>query len=78
MTEGRRKHVFISEREHGLPYSKGLTASSLMATGLPPGRSYAVAGKVEQALLALGQETVSDEVLSDLTLEILRREAGDG
>jgi 2-phosphoglycerate kinase len=77
MTEGRRKHVFISEREHGLPYSKGLTASSLMATGLPPGRSYAVAGKVEQALLALGQETVSDEVLSDLTLEILRREAGD-
>lgn len=77
MTESRRKHVFISEREHGLPYSKGLTASSLMATGLPPGRSYAVAGKVEQALLALGQETVSDEVLSDLTLEILRREAGD-
>ena len=77
MTESRRKHVFISEREHGLPYSKGLTASSLMATGLAPGRSYAVAGKVEQALLALGQEMVSDEVLRDLTLEILRREAGD-
>lgn len=77
MSEGRRKHVFISETEHGLPYSKGLTASSLMATGLGPGRSYAVAGKVEQALLALGRDTVSDDELRDLTLEILRREAGD-
>ena len=78
MTEPkRRKHIFISEREHGLPYSKGLTASSLMATGLGPGRSYAVANKVEQALIALGEERVSAERLRDLTLEVLRREAGE-
>ena len=77
MTEKRRKHIFISEQEHGLPYSKGLTASSLMATGLGPGRSYAVANKVEQALFALGEERVTAERLRELTLEILRREAGD-
>lgn len=77
MAETRRKHIFIAEQEHGLPYSKGLTASSLMATGLGPGRSYAVAGKVEQALHALGTQTVTPEKLRDLTLEILRREAGD-
>lgn len=77
MTDKRRKHIFISEREHGLPYSKGLTASSLMATGLSPGRSYAVANKVEQALIALGEERVSAERLRDLTLEVLRREAGE-
>ncbi|HEV3473057.1 MAG TPA: hypothetical protein VG408_07640 [Actinomycetota bacterium] len=77
MTDKRRKHIFISEREHGLPYSKGLTASSLMATGLGPGRSYAVANKVEQALIALGEERISAERLRDLTLEVLRREAGD-
>lgn len=73
----RRKHIFISEREHGLPYSKGLTASSLMATGLGPGRSYAVANKVEQALIALGEQRISAERLRDLTLEVLRREAGE-
>ena len=78
MTEPkRRRHIFISEREHGLPYSKGLTASSLMATGLGPGRSYAVANKVEQALIALGEQRVSAERLRDLTLEVLRREAGE-
>lgn len=77
MTEKRRKHIFISEQEHGLPYSKGLTASSLMATGLGPGRSYAVANKVEQELIALGVERVAVERLRDITLDILRREAGD-
>ena len=77
MTDKRRKHIFISEQEHGLPYSKGLTASSLMATGLPPGRSYSVANAVEKELIDLGQESVSVEELRDLTLEVLRREAGD-
>ena len=77
MTEKRRKHIFISEQEHGLPYSKGLTASSLMATGLGPGRSYAVANQVEQELIALGVERVAVERLRDITLDILRREAGD-
>ncbi len=77
MTDKRRKLIFISEQEHGLPYSKGMTASSLMATGLPPGRSYAVANKVEQELIALGMDRVPAEQLRDLTLEVLRREAGD-
>ena len=76
MTE-RRKKVLISQREHGLPYSKGMTASSLMVTGLGPVQSYAVADKVEQALSALGRDVVSEERLNELTLEILRDEAGD-
>ena len=76
MTE-RRKHIFISEREHGLPYSKGLTASSLMATGLPPMRAYAVANKVEKELFELGRERVSREQLRELTLGVLRSEEGD-
>lgn len=77
MTEPRRKHIFISEREHGLPYSKGLTASSLMATGLPPMRAYAVANKVEQELFALGRDRVSREQLRELTLRVLRSEESD-
>jgi len=77
MTERRRKHIFISEREYGLPYSKGLTASQLMVTGLSPGRAYAVANKVEQELVGLQTESVTAEQLRDLTLEVLRNEAGD-
>ncbi|MEA2460838.1 MAG: hypothetical protein QOH90_1015, partial [Actinomycetota bacterium] len=77
MTESRRKHIFIAEHEHGLPYSKGLTASTLMVTGLGPARSYAVANQVERELVALGSETVSAERLRDITVDILRREAGD-
>lgn len=77
MNEPRRKHVFIAEREHGLPYSKGLTASSLMATGLPPMRAYAVANKVEKELFALGQDRVSREHLRELTLNVLRTEEGE-
>jgi 2-phosphoglycerate kinase len=77
MTEKRRDHIFISEQEHGLPYSKGLTASSLMVTGLGPVRSYGVANRVEEKLSELGLERVTAEQLQDLTISVLREEAGD-
>ncbi|MBW3595160.1 MAG: zeta toxin family protein [Actinobacteria bacterium] len=77
MTEKRRDHIFISEQEHGLPYSKGLTASSLMVTGLGPVRSYRVANTVEQKLTELGQDTVPAEQLRQLTIAVLREEEGD-
>jgi 2-phosphoglycerate kinase len=77
MTEKRRDHIFISEQEHGLPYSKGLTASSLMVTGLGPVRSYGVANRVEEKLSELGVERVTAAQLQDLTISVLREEAGD-
>ena len=77
MTEARRKHIFISTQEHGLPFSKGLTASSLMVTGLSPARSYEVANAVEKQLIALGRDTVPASKLRDITLDVLRSEAGE-
>lgn len=77
MGEARRKRIFISDREHGLPYSKGLTASSITVTGLGPGPSYLVANRVEEELSKLGQDSVSTERLRELTLDVLRQEAGD-
>jgi 2-phosphoglycerate kinase len=77
VTEKRRKQILISEREYGLPYSKGLTASSLMVTGLPPARAYAVANQVEKELIALRRESISATRLTELTVDVLRREAGD-
>lgn len=77
MSEKRRDHIFISEQEHGLPYSKGLTASSLMVTGLGPARSYRVANTVEKRLTEAGLERVTAEQLRDLTISVLREDAGD-
>lgn len=77
MNEKRRKRILISEQEHGLPYSKGLTASSLTLTGLGPVQSYAVANAVERELVARGKQKVSEDELQEITLEVLRREAGE-
>ncbi len=77
MSERLRSGIFITAREHELPYSKGLTASTLMVTGLGPGLAYSVANRVEKALVERGQTVVTDEELRDLTLELLREEAGE-
>ena len=49
MTQNPR-HIVISDEEHALPYSKGLMASSIMATGLPPARAFHVAERIEERL----------------------------
>jgi 2-phosphoglycerate kinase len=77
MTQSRRRRILIAEREHGLPYSKGLTASQLTVTGLSPARAYAVANRVEEELIALGEAQVSAKRLNELTEEVLRRETED-
>jgi 2-phosphoglycerate kinase len=42
--------ILISDQDTGLPYSKGLMASQVMVTGLPPMRAYQVAEAVEERL----------------------------
>ena len=49
MTQNPR-YIVISDAEHALPYSKGLMASSIMATGLPPARAFHVAERIEERL----------------------------
>lgn len=77
LTGTRRKQVLVAEAEHGLPYSKGLTASSLMVTGLGPGRAYSVANQVEDELLTSARDSFTEAELREVTLRVLRREAGD-
>ena len=77
MKEQRAKRVLVGEHERELPYSKGLTASSLMVTGLGPEQAYVVANKVEEVLSQSPRPSVSDDDLRALTLDVLRREAGD-
>ena len=72
-----RKRILVQAGDHEVPYSKGLTATSLMITGLGTGDAYAVANQVEEVLLESPRSSISEDDLRDLTLDVLRRAAGD-
>src|SRR5436190_816679 len=70
-------HVVISDREPGLPYSKGLMASQVMVSGLSPFRAYQVAERIEERLFDRGSPSVTSEELHSLAAEVLEDVAGE-
>jgi 2-phosphoglycerate kinase len=78
MTNDRKSpHILISDRETGLPYSKGLMASQVMVTGLSPFRAYQVAEAIEERLRERGGSSIGSEDLDRLTAEVIQDLAGD-
>ncbi|HEY7283727.1 MAG TPA: hypothetical protein VID47_19290 [Actinomycetota bacterium] len=78
MNESRKpSSVIISDREPGLPYSKGLMASRVMATGLSAIRAYQAAERIEEVLLERGQPTVTSEELGRVAVDVIRDVAGE-
>jgi 2-phosphoglycerate kinase len=71
------RHVVISDQEYELPYSKGLMASRIMATGLAPARAFHAAEVIEERLHALDKLAVTGAELNELVLEVLRDEVGE-
>src|SRR5207302_9706183 len=71
-----QRHVVITDQEYELPYSKGLMASSIMATGLSPARAFHVAEVVEERLADAGRNAITRAELTDLALDVLREEVG--
>ena len=71
------RHVVVSDNANQLPYSKGLMASAIMATGLAPARAFGVAEVIEERLEESGAPSITREHLNDLALEVLRAEVGD-
>ena len=71
------RRITIRDEKHGLPYSKGLMASSIMATGLAPSQAYQVAKEVEDRLVAEREYSVSIPELRRVTLETLRAGVGE-
>jgi 2-phosphoglycerate kinase len=59
---------------HGLPYSKGLMAQSLSATGLSPERAFDLARVVERRLEEDGVEEIDAAELGDFTEGVLSEE----
>jgi len=68
--------VIVTDQEHGLPYSKGLMASSIMATGLSPVRAFHVAEVIE-ARLRDNFKAISQVELAVITRAVLREEVGE-
>ena len=71
------RSIIISDREHGLPYSKGLMANTIMAAGLSPARAYHVAHMIEETLLGSERASVTTEELREIAVETIRSEAGE-
>ena len=72
----QQRHVVVSDQEYELPYSKGLMASSIMATGLAPARAFHVAEVIEQRLHDLHESSITRDDLNVLALDVLRDEVG--
>jgi len=77
MTPGRRTPVVRVRSGYGLPYSKGLMAHSLMATGLPPERSFALAEQIEELLVRSGPGEVEVEQLRALAEQVVAGEESE-
>src|SRR5688500_9694937 len=69
------QHIVVSDRA-GLPFSKGLMASSLMATGLVPFRAYEVAERIEERLLTAERYEITREELTDLAAATIQEMVG--
>lgn len=68
--------TIVVHKGHGLPYSKGLLAQSLSASGLAPERAYVLAREVERRLALRGDREIDVAGLDELCVEVLR--AGEG
>src|SRR5215213_1504325 len=71
------RHVVVTDNTYELPYSKGLMASAIMATGLAPARAFGVAEVIEDRLGESGAPSITRQQLNDLALEVIRNEVGD-
>jgi 2-phosphoglycerate kinase len=77
VTERRHLHPLPLGGEDGLPFSKGLMARALIATGVPATRAYELALRIEADLRARGRDSVELERLYELATETLGQESGD-
>ena len=70
------RHIVVSDRA-GLPYSKGLMASSIMATGIPPSRAYQVAEAIEGQLVEAERFEITRAELRDLAASVISEMIGE-
>jgi 2-phosphoglycerate kinase len=76
-SRGLRSGFVVVRSDYGLPYSKGLMAQSMMATGLSPERSFVLAHVIEERLGERAGDEVGVDELRSLAEEVLMAEEGE-
>lgn len=71
------KTITLADKKHGLPFSKGLLAQSLTATGLPPSKAFEIATAVQEDLRSRDELSITVKRLRELTGEFLGKMAGE-
>jgi 2-phosphoglycerate kinase len=71
------RETIVVHKGHGLPYSKGLMAQAISATGLSPGRAFELARKIEGRLDANGGGEIDIAALHTLAEDVLAAEEGE-
>lgn len=69
------KQIVLSDRA-GLPFSKGVLANSIMATGIPPSRAYEVAERLEMDLNEAGRKEITRVELRKRATALLEQMVG--
>jgi 2-phosphoglycerate kinase len=76
MSDRRYRQPLPLGGEDGLPFSKGLMARSLIATGLAADRAYELAIAIENDLTASERQSTTLERIEEVALQKLGREEG--
>jgi 2-phosphoglycerate kinase len=71
------RHIVISDEATELPYSKGVMAGAIMATGLAPARAFHVAELIEQRLHMAGITSLTRAELQEHARLVLHDEVGE-
>lgn len=69
--------IYIIDEKHGLPYSKGIMSSNIMATGLSPRQAYDAARKIQDLLVNMGKTRITLDELHYVTHQLLKKEIGE-
>ncbi len=72
-----KRITVIDKQKHRVPYSKGLTASAIMASGVQPPRAYRIAEDIEKFLLDQGIDQIQDSQLHQLIYENILEKMGE-
>jgi len=75
--EEKKRITILDEEYHRVPFSKGLTANAIMASGLSPGPAYQVAADLESFLLREGKLEVQAKELRRIIYNVILEKAGE-
>ena len=69
--------TLVEDGGHALPYSKGLMAQQLSASGIAPPRAYELAVLIERRLAQSADERIDAGALGSLAEQVLAQEEGE-